>query len=164
MQVMGELPMASLITFANDIQRLTCDLAGYYAICDRVCVEELGVTASQGYILLALPETGSVTMNDLSVRMKLANSTMTRMVDQLIRKGMLTREPDPEDRRIVRVRLTEQGQDVKIRLKKTMQGLFTQILEDIPDGNREQILRSLGTLKQSIVDTLKSCCETEVAE
>jgi DNA-binding MarR family transcriptional regulator len=154
----------SISTFADEIQQLTYDLVHYYAICDRVCVEELGVTASQGYVLMALPETGSVTMNDLSVRMKLANSTMTRMVDQLIQKRMITREPDPEDRRIVRVRLTEQGQDVKIQLKKVMQDLFSQILEDIPEGEREQIIHSLETLKQSIVNTLKSCCETEVLE
>ena len=156
--------MPSLVIFANDIQRLTYDLACYYAISDRVCVEELGVTASQGYILLALPEIGSVTMNDLSVRMKLANSTMTRMVDQLVQKGMVTRGPDPEDRRIVRVRLTEQGQGVKIRLKKTMQDLFSQILKDIPAGEREQIIHSLKTLTQSIVNTLRSCCGEEVAE
>ena len=154
----------SLSAFADEIQRVTYDLVHYFAICDRVCVEELGVTASQGYILLALSETGSVTMNDLSVRMRLANSTMTRMVDQLFQKRMITREPDPEDRRIVRVRLTEQGQSVKIRLKKAMQDLFYQILEDIPEGEREQIIHSLKTLKQSIVNTLKSCCETEVVE
>jgi DNA-binding MarR family transcriptional regulator len=161
---MDEMTTPSLITFADDIQQLTYDLVRYNAICDRVCVEELGVTAAQGYILLALPETGSVTMNDLSVRMKLANSTMTRMVDQLIPKGMMTREADPEDRRIVRVRLTEQGQAVKIRLKKTMQDLFSQILKDIPEGEREQIIRSLETLKQAIVNTLKDCCGLEVAE
>jgi DNA-binding MarR family transcriptional regulator len=156
--------MTSLSTFANDIQQLIYDLARYYALCDRVCVEERGVTASQGYILLALPETGSITMNDLSVRMKLANSTMTRMADQLVHRGMLTREPDSEDRRIVRVRLTKQGQDVKTRLKKDMQDLFSQILKDIPEGEREQIVHSLETLKQSIVNTLKTCCGEEVGE
>lgn len=154
----------SLSTFADEIQRVTYDLVHYYGMCDRVCVEELGVTASQGYILLALPETGSVTMNDLSVTMKLANSTMTRMVDQLTQKSMVIREPDPDDRRIVRVQLTEQGQDEKVRLKKAMQDLFYQILENIPQGEREQIIHSLETLKQSIVNTLKSCCETEMPE
>ena len=155
---------SSLITFADDIQRLTYDLVHYDAICDRVCVEELGVTVSQGYILLALPETGSVTMNDLSARMRLANSTMTRMADQLVQKRLITRGPDPDDRRIVRVQLTEQGQDVKTRLKKAMQELFSQILKDIPEGERETIVHSLETLKQSIVNALKSCCGEEVGE
>lgn len=153
----------SLTTFANDIQRLTYDLVRYNAICDKVCVEQLGVTASQGYILLALPEADSITMNDLSLKMRLANSTMTRMVDQLVQKKMITRGADPDDRRVVRIRLTKQGQDVQVKLKKTMQDLFAQILKDIPVNEREQIVHSLETLKQSIVDTLKSCCGEEVA-
>ena len=150
-----------LITLAEDIQQLTYDLVRYNAMCDRVCVDELGVTASQGYILLALPETGSLTMNDLSIKMKLANSTMTRMADQLIQKNMITRESDLDDRRIVRVRLTEQGQAVKTHLKQSMQELFSQILADIPADEQEQVVHSLKTLKQAIVNTLKSCCEVD---
>ncbi len=156
--------MTSLTAFANDIQRLTYELARYYALCDRVCVEKLGVTSSQGYILLALSGTESPTMNDLSGRMRLANSTMTRMVDQLIQKRMMAREPDPEDRRIVRVRLTAEGRDVQIRLKKAMHDLFSEVLKDIPEGEREQIVQSLETLKQSILNALQSCCGDEVTE
>ena len=33
-------------------------------------------------------------MGELSASMELANSTMTRMVDQLVRKGLVQREPD----------------------------------------------------------------------
>jgi len=153
-----------LITLADDIQQLTYDLVRYNAVCDRVCVDELGVTASQGYILLALPETGSLTMNDLSLKMKLANSTMTRMADQLIQKKMITREADLDDRRIVRVRLTEQGQAVKTHLRQVMQELFSQILADIPVDEQEQVVQSLKTLKQAIVNTLKTCCEVDLAE
>ena len=153
--------MIPLIRLAKDIQQLTYDLVRYNAICDRVCVDELGVTASQGYIILALPETGSLTMNDLSVKMKLANSTMTRMADQLIQKKLITREADLDDRRIVRVRLTEQGQAVKTHLKQSMQELFSQILADIPADEQEQVVHSLKTLKQAIVNTLKSCCEVD---
>ncbi len=156
--------MTSLVTFADDIQRLTYDLVRYDAICDRVCVEELGVTVSQGYILLALPETGSVTMNDLSAKMRLANSTMTRMADQLVQKRLITRGPDSDDRRIVRVQLTEQGQDIRTRLKKALRDLFSEVLKDIPEGERETIVHSLEILKLSIVNARKSCCVEEVGE
>ncbi len=156
--------MTSLVTFADDIQRLTYDLVRYDAICDRVCVEELGVTVSQGYILMALPDTGSITMNDLSAKMRLANSTMTRMADQLVQKRLVTRGPDPDDRRIVRVQLTEQGQDVRARLKRALRDLFSEVLKDIPEGEKETIVHSLETLNQSIVRALKSCCGEEVGE
>jgi DNA-binding MarR family transcriptional regulator len=163
MQIKAKMTIP-LISLADDIQQLTYDLVRYNAICDRVCVNELGVTASQGYIILALPEAGSLTMNDLSVKMKLANSTMTRMADQLIQKKMITRESDLDDRRVVRVRLTEQGQAVKTHLKQTMQDLFSQILADIPADEQEQVIRSLKTLKQAILNTLKSCCEVDLTE
>jgi DNA-binding MarR family transcriptional regulator len=156
--------MPFLTTFADDIQRLTYELVHYYAICDRVCTEELSVTASQGYILMAMPERESITMNDLSAAMRLASSTMTRMVDQLVQKELVTREPDADDRRVVRVRLTDQGLDVRSRFKSTLQDLFTQVLQVIPNGERSKILYSLETLNGAIVQALRDCCGTELKE
>ncbi len=154
----------TLITFADDIQRLTYDLVRYYAVCDRVCTEELNVTASQGYILLAMPETGSISMNDLSAAMRLANSTMTRMVEGLVQKEMLSREPDPDDRRVVRVRLTGKGLDVRTSLKAALQDLFSQVLQIIPEEERSTILHSLETLNGAVVTALRACCGSELKE
>lgn len=152
----------SLFTFADEIQQLTYDLVHYYGICDRVTIQQLDVTASQGYILLALPEMDSISMNDLSIKMRLANSTMTRMVDQLVLKGMVDRAQDNQDRRIVLIRLTKQGQDVRNRLKKSLQDFFSQVLGDLTEDQRDEILHSLKTLNQSIIKTLKSCCGTDM--
>jgi DNA-binding MarR family transcriptional regulator len=151
-----------LTTFADEIQRLTYDLVHYYAICDQVSVKPLEVTASQGYILLAIPEMERISMNDLSIRMRLANSTMTRMVDQLVQKGMVNRATDNQDRRIVLIQLTEQGRDVKTRLKDTLQDFFSLVLGDLSEDQRGEILHSLETLNQSILKTLKSCCEADM--
>jgi DNA-binding MarR family transcriptional regulator len=147
---------------ADEIQRHTYDLVHYYGICDRVTIQQLDVTASQGYILQALPESSSITMNDLSIKMRLANSTMTRMVDQLVQKGMVNRETDNQDRRIVLIRLTGQGLNVRNRFINTIQELFLQVLGDLPEDQREDILHSLEILNKAIIKTLKSCCETEL--
>ena len=152
----------SLSPFADEIQRLMYDLVHYYSICDRVTTQQLDVTASQGYILLALPEMDSINMNDLSIKMRLANSTMTRMVDQLVVKGMVYRTADSHDRRIVLVRLTKQGLDVRTRLKNNLQDFFSQVLGDIPEDQRGEILHSLEILNRSILKTLKSCCEPDM--
>lgn len=153
----------TLSILADEIQRLTYDLVHYYGICDRVTIQQLGVTASQGYILLALPEMDSISMNDLSIKMRLANSTMTRMVDQLVRKGMVNRATDNQDRRIVLIHLTEQGQEVRTRLKNALQDFFSQVLGDLSTDQRNELLHSLETLNQSILKTLESCCGTDMA-
>jgi DNA-binding MarR family transcriptional regulator len=154
----------TLPLFAEQIQQKIYELVRYYAICDRVCTQELSVTATQGYILLALPDDASITMNDLSVAMRLANSTMTRMVDQLIQKGLVVRESDPQDRRVVRVRINAHGSDIKARFKQAQQELFAQVLKDIPASEWQNVISGLENLNQSCLTALKSCCGEEVGE
>ncbi len=143
---------------AETIQRLTYDLVRYSARCDRACVEQLGITGSQGYTLLAIPSSETITMNDLSLKMKVANSTMTRMVDQLVQKGMADRGPDVYDRRVVRVCLTEAGAQAQKQLRETFRSFFTWISQEIPENEREAAVHGLETLNQAIARTLRSCC------
>ena len=150
--------VTSLHHFADTLQRLTYDLVRYSAVCDRVCTEELNITGSQGYTLLAIPDRETISMNDLSLKMKLASSTMTRLVDQLVQKGLVDRQPDVEDRRVVRVRLTGQGARAKQQLQETLQGFFTSVLEDLPEAEREPVVQNLEKLNQAIRNTLNACC------
>ena len=146
----------------DHLQRLVNDLARYSSTCDHFCTEQLGITASQGYTLLAMPDAGSVTMNELSVTMKLATSTMTRMADQLIQKGLVERQADPGDRRVVRVSLTENGRRVKVQLKDALQDLYAQVLAAIPEGEQNTVLASLEKLNSSILGVVKACCGPEL--
>jgi MarR family transcriptional regulator, organic hydroperoxide resistance regulator len=148
----------SSLLFADTLQQLTYDLVRYSALCDRVCTEQLGITGSQGYTLLAIPDDGSISMNDLSQKMKLASSTMTRMVDQLVQRKLVDRQPDVDDRRVVRVQLTQRGSQAKAQLHGTLQAFFSQVLEAVPVGEREPMIHSLETLNQAIMSTLRSCC------
>ncbi len=152
----------TLTNYADQIQRVTYDLVHYYAICDRFITQQLDVTASQGYILLAVPEMDTINMNDLSLKMRVANSTMTRMVDQLVQKGLVNRSADPQDRRIVLVSLTDHGKEVRSKLKNTLQDFFRQVLCDLPSNQLVGSLESLETLNQTITKMLRSCCGTEI--
>ncbi|NMB58386.1 MAG: MarR family transcriptional regulator [Chloroflexi bacterium] len=111
---------------------------------------------------MAIPENSQISMNDLSIKMRLANSTMTRMVDQLVQKGMVTRESDHHDRRIVLVQLTDQGTNVRKKFKEALQSLFSQVLGEILETERMDILKSLSVFNDAIIKTLKSCCEEDM--
>jgi DNA-binding MarR family transcriptional regulator len=51
----------------------------------------------------------TLTMGDLSRSLNVPLSTATRIVDWLVNNGYAQRLPDPDDRRVVRVALTETG-------------------------------------------------------
>jgi DNA-binding MarR family transcriptional regulator len=150
----------SQLLFAETLQRLTNDLVRYAGLLDRVCTENLNITGSQGYTLLAMPEGESISMNDLSLKMKLAGSTMTRTVDPLVKKGLVDRQPDAEDRRVVRVRLTETGLQAKQQLQETLQWFFSSVMAEIPEGERAQVIQSLERLNGAIINALQCCFPT----
>lgn len=63
-------------------------------------------------VLSALRRAGEpfeLSPSKLTEQMMVTSGTMTNRIDRLVGSGLVTRKPDPGDRRGVRVRLTEEG-------------------------------------------------------
>ena len=75
------------------------------------------------------------------------SGTMTNRVDRLITKGFVTREPDPDDRRGVLVRLTGSGRQA---VDEAMDGLLARE-RDLLDGLQESEQRRLAGLLRTVV-------------
>ncbi len=142
-------------TFPVQVQRQVYHLARLYQFCDRLCLADLGVGATQSYTLLSLPQEGGLGMNELSEAMGLANSTTTRIVDQLVRKGLVRRKTDDADRRVVKVSLTPKGQELRRTLDKEQQDLFKQAFAKIPDDERPVMVRCLEQITSLIAKALE---------
>lgn len=50
-----------------------------------------------------------IRMTDLARKIVLSRAGLTSLVDRLERRGLVRRDPDPDDRRTIRIRLTEEG-------------------------------------------------------
>jgi DNA-binding MarR family transcriptional regulator len=68
---------------------------------------DLTLSSLQSYTLMSLPIEGSLSMYELSKRIGVTCSSMTRIVYPLVRKGLVDRGHDNEDRRIVQISLTK---------------------------------------------------------
>ncbi len=66
------------------------------------------------------------TVGELAERMRLAPNTVTELIDRTAAAGLVAREPDPSDGRVVRVRVTEEGER---RLAATVLALAADRLE-----------------------------------
>ncbi len=112
-----------------------------------------GVTMSQCSTILAIGKHGIMTMNALSEWMSLATSTMTRIVDNLVRDGYLQRSQDPQDRRVVRVSLTVEGEKLFQAIKEIYHRYHQKIVESIPAEEFHQVVESLTMLIEAIKKT-----------
>ena len=76
-------------------------------------------------VLAALRRAGhpyALSPGQLSSQTLVTSGTMTNRVDRLVERGFVRRSPDPNDRRGVRVELTDSG-------KRAVDGAFTDLLK-----------------------------------
>lgn len=85
----------------------------------RSLLDRLGLTYPQYLAMVALWEAAAGegdaddgagrTVGELGARLGLESNTLTPLLKRLQAMGLITRERDPRDERVVRIRLTEQG-------------------------------------------------------
>ena len=109
-----------------------------------------GVTLSQCHTLDLLSKRGKLTMNELSRQMGLAKSTMTRIVNNMVRGGWIEQVKDPKDRRLVNVQLTRRGRRMAGRLGLSSREYVERILGHLPSEKIPQVLESLQWIIKSV--------------
>ena len=116
-----------------------------------------GVTLSQHQALAAIHRGGQLTMNELSHEMQLAVSTVTRIVDILVRDGLVSRSPDESDRRKVVTELTDMGKEVTGSLNQCTEYFWQQIVASIPGEKKREIVENLKLLLNALEKTQGTC-------
>ena len=91
----------------------------------------------------ALHRRGPLTMGEIGGHLYLDVSTVTRLVDQLAKMGYVERVADPDDRRIVRARLTRNGTTSINRIRGSLLDDYRRVLESVPAGSREDVIGAI---------------------
>ncbi|MEV6320571.1 MarR family transcriptional regulator [Nocardia sp. NPDC051787] len=81
------------------------------------------------------------------------SGAITNRIDRLAAKGLVERKPCPEDRRAIRVRLTEQGRALIDDLLPRHMANEQRLLAALDISSREQLADLLRALAESLGDT-----------
>lgn len=116
-------------------------------------LQEAGITdfnGPQGRILFVLWKQDDISIVEISGKTGLAKTTLTSMLDRMEKQGHIERHFDPEDRRRIRIRLTDQARGTMDRYQEVsdeMSSIFYKGFtnEEIIGFDRqlEKILRNL---------------------
>lgn len=80
-------------------------------------LKPLGITYTQYIMFLVLWEEEKITVGDLCRRLKLDTGTVTPMLKNTEKQGLINRTRSDEDERVVIVTLTEEGKDLYNKAK-----------------------------------------------
>ncbi|MDX5474001.1 MAG: MarR family transcriptional regulator [Bacillaceae bacterium] len=94
----------------------------------REILSNYTITPPQFVALQWLLEGGDMTIGELSTKMYLACSTTTDLVDRMEKNELVQRVKDPNDRRVVRIHLLEEGERIIAEVVKKRQEYLQGIL------------------------------------
>jgi DNA-binding MarR family transcriptional regulator len=106
----------------------------------------LGIHAGQDRLLQELWLEDGITQRQLIERLSVEPPTVTGIVQRLEREGLLSREPDPDNRRVQRVYLTEAGRRLEDPVRRVWREVEEGFLRDLSRSERDRLLGLLSTL------------------
>jgi DNA-binding MarR family transcriptional regulator len=108
--------------------------------------KELDLTVTQLLVLFSLRETPGMPAGVLAEDMRVTPPTVTGLVDRLVRMGLVRREEDSKDRRLVRNVLTERGEEVLGEVEREGRAFLTQLFERLSAKQLSRLIASLEVL------------------
>ena len=114
---------------------------------ERSFVEAL--TPRQAHIVMEI-KSNAFRNGDLADRLRVEPSTLTRLLDPLVKKGIVSRGLNPDNRREVLIRLTDEGRAILEELNEKMIHVCTQILRQVPEDKLETVEEGIALLLNAV--------------
>jgi MarR family transcriptional regulator for hemolysin len=108
---------------------------------------EAGGSRPVWLILLALKVEPPQTQRELAAAVGIEGATLTHHLDAMQRAGLVTRERMPENRRVQRVELTDDGERAFLRLRDAAMRFDTRIRAGLSDADVDRLRELLATLE-----------------
>lgn len=127
------------------LRRLTVEVTS-------VIEADLSLSLPQALALEAIGE-GARQVGEVAKRVFAHISTASRVIDQLVTAGLVTREPDQEDRRAVVLDVTADGRTVLEELDMVRTRMLGRVLDHLDEHEVEELNRAICRLADAIEQT-----------
>lgn len=102
------------------------------------------------HILLELDQGEGRSLKDLEAALETDKAALSRAVESLVRDGHVTREPDPADRRSVRIGLTVAGRRKVEEIHRYSDEKYRELFRLIPSREHATVLCAVDYLARAI--------------
>lgn len=112
-------------------------------------MNQFGLNLAQSFVLFSLLENDGATLSEIGNRAQIENSSLTTMVDKLEKEGLVERRLYAQDRRVVRLYLTDNGRELAERVLSSG-AEFNRYLKDNMGEAAHQFMVGLVKIAESI--------------
>lgn len=105
-----------------------------------------GIVTSHGDIINALYNKPRMTMAEIAEKIGKDKSTVTALIDKLVKLEYVTKIRDTEDTRVVYVELTGKGNELKPIFEAISEKLLSAFYLNVSENEKEDLLRILNKI------------------
>lgn len=116
------------------------------------------VTWAQRKILLLIESCGPQKMSDIARQIAVTMSGATAVVDKMVKSGLVSRELDPGDRRVVLIAASEQGRVVMQDCVRVQERCFEQILDRLTPEKQTELLDNFERIHE-LLEEIQMCAD-----
>jgi DNA-binding MarR family transcriptional regulator len=114
-------------------------------------LQPLGVSPAGGLVLGLLKDAGQpCSPNHISERLIVSRATVTGVLDTLVKRGLVRREPHPSDRRMVLVHLTKAGSRMADKVRLVVHRAEAEWMRSLSEPERAQLTDLLGKVQRQL--------------
>ena len=135
--------LTALFTRASKLWRNASDEA----------MKQHGVRVGQNLVLQVLWDTDGLTPGELAERLQVSTPTVVKSANRMAAAGLLTKQRDTVDRRLVRIYLTERARNVQGAVQSARADLEQRVTATLTDTERTQLVQALRKINAQL-DTL----------
>ena len=136
----------------NDLLVLLSDVARHMRTYADAEGQKFGITRAQLIILARLEDKPDISQNELAAIAEVAPMTIARLIDRLEELGLVKRCPDPEDRRVWRLRLTPAAAPMLREIKRLRAKLHSVMTKGIEPAVLKTMARGLRQMKENVTE------------
>jgi DNA-binding MarR family transcriptional regulator len=114
----------------------------------RIAIEKFQMTEEQFQVLRRIRK-GSASVSALAEASQTSRSAVSKAVDALVRRGLVTRSQDPEDRRNVPLALTNEGQRVMAGVYDETEQWLSARFTRLTAEETESLLQGMESLRKA---------------
>jgi DNA-binding MarR family transcriptional regulator len=100
--------------------------------------------------VMGVLSTTSVTMTELAKTLMMTKPQLTHVVDRLVKLGIIERQPDAMDRRVIHVALTDNGRKTFEDMRQKMKEKIKNRLASLTSEELNQMSTALETLRNIV--------------
>jgi DNA-binding MarR family transcriptional regulator len=109
-----------------------------------------GLTHPQLILLAVLDAAGESTMTALTEKMGTTMGAVTNLADRLVHADLVEREHDTEDRRVVKVRLTDKGRELVRQATYETTQYLARFFGQVPEKDRKAFIAIYRTMGEQM--------------